>query len=178
MALIKRVSRLLQADLHAVLDQLEEPDTLLRQAIREMEEILAEQRQNRQLLVHELVLLDEREQEIRRSLSESDGELDLCFQNGQEKLARELIKRRLEAERMLKLLSGKRSRLEKRRSELESIIEQNQSRLENTRQKSELLAADQSREPVDDCWPGTDVRIREQEVEIEMLREKQKRGLT
>ena len=41
MALISRVSRLLRADLHAVLDHLEEPDVLLRQAVREMEEALA-----------------------------------------------------------------------------------------------------------------------------------------
>ena len=40
MALITRLSRLFQADLHAVLDRIEEPDTLLRQAMREMEEAL------------------------------------------------------------------------------------------------------------------------------------------
>ena len=44
MALITRVSRLLRADVHAVLDRLEEPDVLLQQAIRDMEEVVAEQR--------------------------------------------------------------------------------------------------------------------------------------
>ena len=34
MALIRRVSRLFAADMHAVLDQIEEPDVVLRQAIR------------------------------------------------------------------------------------------------------------------------------------------------
>ena len=41
MALIKRLSRLFAADLHAVLDQIEEPEALLKQAVREMEEELA-----------------------------------------------------------------------------------------------------------------------------------------
>ena len=41
MALITRVSRLFQADLHAVLDRIEEPEVLLKQAVREMEEELA-----------------------------------------------------------------------------------------------------------------------------------------
>ena len=41
MALITRVSRLFQADFHAVLDRIEEPEVLLRQAVREMEEELA-----------------------------------------------------------------------------------------------------------------------------------------
>ena len=40
MALINRMSRLFTADVHAVLDRIEEPDVLLRQAIREMEEAL------------------------------------------------------------------------------------------------------------------------------------------
>ena len=41
MTLIARVSRLFRADLHAVLDRVEEPDLVLRQAVREMEEDLA-----------------------------------------------------------------------------------------------------------------------------------------
>ena len=38
MALISRVSRLFTADVHAVLDRIEEPEVLLKQAIREMED--------------------------------------------------------------------------------------------------------------------------------------------
>lgn len=36
MILISRFSQLLRADLHAVLDRLEDPEALLRQAIRDM----------------------------------------------------------------------------------------------------------------------------------------------
>ena len=53
MALITRVGRLFRADLHAVLDRVEEPEVLLRQAIREMEEELAEERQRLRLARHE-----------------------------------------------------------------------------------------------------------------------------
>ena len=45
MALITRVSRLFQADFHAVLDRIEDPEALLRQAVREMEEELAHDEQ-------------------------------------------------------------------------------------------------------------------------------------
>jgi len=41
MALINRLSRLFRADFHAVLDQIEEPEALLKQAIRDMEDDLA-----------------------------------------------------------------------------------------------------------------------------------------
>ena len=42
MAIINRVSRLFTADIHAVLDRMEEPVVLLRHCIREMEEELAD----------------------------------------------------------------------------------------------------------------------------------------
>ena len=41
MALITRISRLFKADFHAVLDQIEEPEQLLKQAIRDMQDEIA-----------------------------------------------------------------------------------------------------------------------------------------
>ena len=40
MALINRVTQLFKADFHAVLDRIEEPEQLLRQSIRDMEDVL------------------------------------------------------------------------------------------------------------------------------------------
>jgi len=178
MALIRRISRLMRADLHAVLDQLEEPDILLRQAVREMEEILAKDQQRYKLQLHEQELLEAREKEITQSLADSESELDLCFENSQEALARNLIKRRLEAANILKVLTGRRSRLENSCTELKTSIEQNRSRLESTRQKAELLSEEQPQEAPGECWPEADARIRDHEVELELLRERQKRGLS
>ncbi len=50
MALINRMSRLFTADVHAVLDRLEEPDVLLKHAVREMEEELARNEQRARAL--------------------------------------------------------------------------------------------------------------------------------
>src|SRR5262247_3541760 len=54
MALINRMSRLFTADVHAVLDRIEEPDVLLKHAVREMEEELARGEQRARVLGHEL----------------------------------------------------------------------------------------------------------------------------
>ncbi|MGH8626524.1 MAG: PspA/IM30 family protein [Gammaproteobacteria bacterium] len=53
MALITRVARLFRSDLHVVLDRVEEPEVLLRQAIREMEEELSSDEQRIKLMRHE-----------------------------------------------------------------------------------------------------------------------------
>lgn len=178
MALIGRVARLLRADLHALLDQLEEPETLLRQAMREMEESLARDKQACKHLLHEQEMLEQREQEIRKSFTNGGDELDLCFESGQEALARDLIRRRLEAAGLAKALAAKRSRLATHCAELKAAIEQNQSRLEDIRQKSELLCVETTHRRSQEEWPAMEVQIREQEVELELLKEKQKRGLS
>ena len=59
MALVTRLSRLFQADFHAVLDRIEEPDLQLRQAVREMQFALDQDQQRLQLLQHEATRLDE-----------------------------------------------------------------------------------------------------------------------
>ena len=40
MAIVNRIRRLFRADVHAVLDIIEEPEAILKQAIREMQEAL------------------------------------------------------------------------------------------------------------------------------------------
>ena len=83
MALINRVSRLFKADFHAVLDQIEEPEQLLKQAIREMENDLAETEQRIRVCAHDQELLATRKSEIESKLAEIDEELDLCFASAQ-----------------------------------------------------------------------------------------------
>jgi phage shock protein A len=75
MRLIARVSRLFRADLHAVLDRVEEPDLVLRQAVREMEEDLTRDGRNREALHAELQRIAARDEEIERSLSGMEEEL-------------------------------------------------------------------------------------------------------
>ena len=70
MALINRVTRLFRADLHAVLDRIEEPDALLKQAIREMEEALDHNEQQLKVLSHEMSQLSIRYSELEQNLED------------------------------------------------------------------------------------------------------------
>ncbi len=101
MALITRMSRLFTADLHAVLDRLEEPDVLLKQAIREMEDELALREHRIRLLDHEREQCTRQAADIDRELARTAEQLDVCFDSGEEQLARTLLKRRLEMEQVV-----------------------------------------------------------------------------
>jgi phage shock protein A len=123
MALITRVSRLFRADFHAVLDRIEEPDVLLRQAIREMEEALAGDEQRIRILNHEQGQLLARSRDLDQSLSDIEKELDICFNADKDDLARALIRRKLEAQRLNKHLSRRCETLQQTLTGLQAQLE-------------------------------------------------------
>jgi phage shock protein A len=173
MALISRVSRLLRADLHAVLDHLEEPDVLLRQAVREMEQALCadQARLERQRNEHEH--LRRRIRELEQAVAAIDGELDLCFEAGEHDLARSLCRRKLEATQLLETVGRRREDTARELAALEARCREQQLTFESMRQKAELLAGESAgagEEP-----PGAPVVSRD-DVEVAFLREQRKRS--
>ncbi len=176
MALITRLSRLFKADMHAVLDRIEEPQQLLQQAVREMEEALHQEQQHLKLQQHEQGLLQRRLEGLRQQLKTSEEELDICFNSGKEELARSIIRRRLESERLGRMLGQQEEVLGEQIKQLGAYIEQHRSELEGMRQKAELLAAEQ---PDSEPGRGMDdigISVSEDEVEIALLREKERRA--
>ena len=178
MALINRISRLFKADFHAVLDQIEEPEQLLKQAIRDMEDDLCANEQRVALCVHEQDALSVRKNELESAIAEIDAQLDLCFESKKDDLAKSLIKKKLEAGRLLKRMNGKYLANEKYLDEQRSIIEQNRSTLESLHQKAELVA---QRAPVhthsgsefdDVAWMAREMTVGDAEIEIAYLQEK------
>jgi len=176
MALITRVSRLFQADFHAVLDRIEEPEVLLRQAVREMEEELARDEQRSKVLQHEQRQLITRETGIKQSLHDIEDELDTCFEAGNEDLARACIKRKLEAQRFGNNLSRKRGTLKETLDDLNTRIRENKARLESMQQKAELLAGESACARPTGNWTVPDISVRDEDVEVAFLREKQHRS--
>lgn len=179
MALINRISRLFQADFHAVLDNVEEPELLLRQAIREMEDEIAASEQHIRLLAHERDGVAQRTKELGHAISEIDEELDLCFASGKDDLARGLIKKKIEGQRLLKRLEQKHEGTEQELSSRRATLEENRAALEGLRQKAELFV---KRSPVasgpdsdEFSWLDRQVNVSEDEVEIAYLRERDRR---
>jgi phage shock protein A len=182
MALINRISRLFKADFHAVLDQIEEPEQLLKQAIRDMEDELVSTEQRIALCAHDQDTLSVRRGELENTVADIGAQLDLCFESDKEDLARGLIKRRLEVQRLLKRLNSKHSANETWLHEQRTRFDENQATLEGLRQKAELFAkrtpkhAEGGSEFDDIAWMAREMIVGDDEIEIEYLREKSLRG--
>lgn len=182
MALINRISRLFKADFHAVLDQIEEPEVLLKQAIRDMEDELASTEQRIAVCAHDQNALSVRVAELESAVADISAQLDLCFESKKDDLARGLIKKRIEAKRLLKRLNGKHAANESWLDEQRTQLDENQATLEGLRQKAELFAkrkpahGDSGSEFDDIAWMAREMIVGEDEIEIEFLREKSLRS--
>ena len=181
MALINRISRLFKADFHAVLDQIEEPGQLLKQAIRDMEDELATSEQRISLCAQEQEALSIRSSELEDKLSEIDDQLDLCFESEKDDLARNLIRKKLEAGRLVKRLHKKHLGNEKYLAGQRTLFDENHSTLEGLRQKAELFthrspaSGDGSSRFDDIAWTAQEMSVGEDEIEVAYLREKSQR---
>jgi phage shock protein A len=182
MVLINRMARLFTADLHAVLDRIEEPDVLLRQAVREMEDAVEQAERRTAALERERDTLAARRTQIEATLPELAAQMDLCFESGNEALARKLIRRRLEAQRRSRRLAERCDALGHALNETRAALAADRERLEHVRQKAELLAeqvdddvAAGARDPLRDAW-SDDAAVGDDEVEVEFLRERRRRA--
>jgi phage shock protein A len=172
MALINRMSRLFSADVHAVLDRIEEPDVLLKHAIREMEDELARGELGIRQMTHERDQLEERQRKLSAALAELSEQLDVCFADGNDELARRVLKRRLETERLAQQVADHRAIFAKELKQRCAATEEQREQLDVMRQKAELLATAPSG---GDEWSQREFAVSEDEVEVAFLRERQKR---
>ena len=173
MALITRISRLFHADMNAVLDQIEEPEMLLKQAVREMEETLAHDERQIKLQEYEYKQLSGKEEEVKQSLVEMEDQLALCFKSKKDDLARTLVKRKLESQQSLKLLSRKTSALEESIDHLKVQLKEHQSQLGSMKQKSEIFTQDNTDQSVA-SWGDSSFTVQDEDIEVAFLHEKQK----
>ena len=176
MALITRLSRLFQADFHAVLDRIEEPDIQLKQAIREMQIELQQNEQRLALLQHEAEQLSNLASDCTNKIAAFDEELDICFAAKKEDLARDLIKRKLETTRQFESTERQIATIHSSTKKLESGIEEYRDQLENMNQKLELLVTEIDSHPSPGNFSAVGAGVRAEDIEIAFLREKQLRS--
>jgi phage shock protein A len=182
MALINRMSRLLSADIHALLDRIEEPEALLKQAIREMEEQLARGEDYTLRLAAEQDELHGRRKKADAAIAALDARLGIALDAGNETIARRLVRRKLETARFAERLAERAETLDTKLGRVRALRAEQSERLAVLRQRAEVLL-----DPVSfgDDGPRDDLGrdgfgregfgVTDDEVEIELLGERQRR---
>jgi phage shock protein A len=172
MTILTRISRLLRADVHHLLDQLEEPDVLLRQAIREMQDNLDHSHRTRNSLDNECRQQDKRLAVVAQDQATITGQIQLCLQTGNKGLARNLMRRRLEQQKIAALLTARREELSQALAEIDLSLQQRVQLFEDLQQKAALLGV--LTDQFDPRRQGqTSFAVTEDEIDIALLAEQQ-----
>ena len=174
MALVTRLSRLFQADFHAVLDRIEEPDLQLKQAVREMQFALDQDQQRLKLLRHEAEQLDKAAANGKAAIDSFDEELDICLAAKKDDLARDLVRRKLAAEKQLQAVTAQIDTVASQIAALGKQIDEQEQQVTSMKQKLELLVSEEERFSPGDSHHAD--AVRNEEVEIALLREKERRA--
>lgn len=175
MPLIKRLSRAFRADMHAVLDSIEEPASLLKQAVREMEDDVLSDQQHLKQLYKARDHQQSTQRDYQLQLNDINEEIEVSFAADQHELARKAIRRRLELERTMKLLARQQQSTERQSDELQQRLKENQEKLNAMRQKQEVLVSTNSEDTLETAPQYSGVAVSEDEVEIAFLKEQKAR---
>lgn len=172
MSIGKRIVRLVKADIHGILDCLEDPLSVLQQAIRDMEEEIAKSERELAQSREEAGRFEQLRSRSESAQTEASRQLDICFDTGNELLAKTFMRKRLETERRLKAIAQHISENSRTQSALESRMKEQHEKLASIREKTELfLQQEPTTAANEDCASG----VTEEQVELAMLEEKQKR---
>lgn len=176
MTILTRISRLFKADIHGILDNLEEPDTILKQALRDMREEIDQAVAAISVLGRQQERLQQKQQAQSQYIEELQQRLQFCFNENNENLAKSVIRKKLQAEQSLKALSRQLTNIGKEKDLKIAETEERQEKLQAIRDKLDLFSEQQ----VDDNEAATETStsISQDDVELAFLYEKQRYSQT
>ena len=176
MPLIKRLTRAFTADMHAVLDTIEEPVALLKQALREMEDDVLNDQQHLKQLFKVKDHQQNTQRDYRLQLNGINEQIEVSFAASEHELARKAIRRKLELERAIQLLSRQQQSTSAQTDELQQRLRENQEKLNAMRQKQQVLVSSGTGDSIDVQHREAEITVTDDEVEIAFLKEQQARA--
>ncbi len=172
MGLFNRLSTLAKADAHGVLDSLEDRSLLLKQCLREAECAMDRKSARREEI-------NERVQQLQRALTlhtakltQHEADIELAMQQGNEDLSRFSIRRFLVERKRQEEIRDKLPPLREEREKLGEEIDIQSEEFVSLKERIRAHIAAADREPVENSETA-ERRIREEEVELELLRRRE-----
>lgn len=176
MGIMSRMVRLWKADVHGVMDQLEDKGLLLKQYLREMETSLGYKERQIATLTQRL---DRLSAQIGRHHEESgklEQDLTLALEKERDDIARMLIRRRRTLESASRHIKAQIETLTQEKSRLAETLANQLLQVESLRAKADAYCCRLSDRQVDASTPygpATAVAPSDEEIELELLKRKE-----
>ncbi len=172
MGLINRLSTLVKADAHGVVDAIEDHSLLLRQHVREAEMELNRKRARLGALQAEQKSLEEESRRARDKMAGLEQDISLAMKEGEEDLARFAIKKQLPLRRCCSNMEDRLEEISKEQELLVETLTQQETEFESLRARVRIyLAQAGSQEGIVD--PFQEPFVEDEEIDIELLRRRQ-----
>lgn len=177
MNIMTRFVRLFKADVHGVMDQLEDKRLLLRQYLREMETSLGQKKARAEALSAHMDRLSAQLARHRSEMGKLDHDVDLALGKEKDDIARKLIRRRLDFAAAVARLDEQLSGLTQEKGRLTETIAEQQLQYDTFKARADAWQmrceddpfAGAARSFPDDGGPAP---ILEEEIELELIRRK------
>lgn len=176
MALVNRFSRLFTADLNALLDRIEEPEVLLKQAVRDMQHELDELKRRGAALDQSARHLERESAALARNERQINEELELCLEAREDDLARTLIRRQLECERTRARIERDQQANADARTEIARAVEDGERQLGERREQLDVLVAAPAAPGLNQPAIQETPAISDADIDVALLRARQRRA--
>ena len=177
MRLFDRLTTLIKADAHGVVDALEERSLLLRQQVREAELELLQKRARVEVLAEEEARLRDERERCGRRIAALDEDIGLALEGGKEDLARFAIRRMIPDRRALSALDTQIAEVGETREKIAERLAVQEPQFETLRQRARVHLQEATRDD-GDLRDLAEPAIADEEVELELLRRTQGAGGT
>jgi phage shock protein A len=169
MRFLDRLTLLIRADAHGVLEQLEERSLLAKQHLREAELELTRKRARAEALEEESRRLREEAERLDREIASLDEDVELALEGGKDELARFSVRRLLPKRRAVAELRERAVEIDEQRRQLVTRLESQEVELEELRGRVRVrLAAERADET--GRLREAELPAADEEVELELLR--------
>ncbi len=164
----QRLSRLIRADAHGIVESLEDRSLLLKQHLREAELELTRKRARCEALEDEMRRVAEEASRLTAEITSLDEDVELALSGDKEELARFSVRKLLPKRRALELLRQRGSELAEERQRLQGRLETQEAQLEELKRKVRTRLAAERASDLEDSV--AELPAADEEVELELLR--------
>lgn len=146
MTILNRMGRLFKADVNGILDHIEEPEMMLKQAVRDMEaEIAGEEAELRQTQA-EIKELNRKVVDLNKCMEEAEAKIADSLRHQKADIAKAFVKRKLEFERLRNISRQRQEKSESWESELSKRLSERKDQLAVVKQKMEVFLVEKRTE--------------------------------
>ena len=173
MGIMTRMMRLCKADVHGVMDQLEDKELLLKQYLREMEAGLDIKAQQVRGLTQHLERLADRIAAHGQEAEKLEQDLTLALRKEKEEIARMLIRKRRTLSGATGQMKHQAETLTQEKEQLCQTLAEQRLQYETLKVKADAYGRRVKDGPWDDVGPLGTVEVDDAEIELELLERKE-----